>query len=286
MIELMKFFDTVKPLKYRTLHLCEGPGGFIEGFLDRAARYKRQVSAVWAMTLKQTNHSIPGWRAAAKLLAKHPEIHIEYGPNATGNILEQENQMYLEQRLKPAGVHLVTADGGFDFSADFEAQEKNIFPLLVASSYIALTCLALQGCFILKIFDSFSPNTVAFLGFLASHFKEFTIYKPVTSRPCNSERYFIGKGFRGFPHTSAALFHRLMKENMILVQPSEDVAAMIESLTKGYVEQQRSALQHVLAFDQESTDTEALWQQQEENSMQWCQAFHIPCRQRLLAPPA
>jgi hypothetical protein len=281
MIELSKFFETVKPQKYRSLHLCEGPGGFIEGFLDRACRYRRTVSGVWAMTLKQTHHSIPGWRAASKLLSRHPEIHIEYGPNGNGNILEPENQNYLEKLLKPTGVHIVTADGGFDFSSDFEAQEKNILPLLVASSFIALSCLASQGYFILKIFDSYSPATISFLGFLASHFKDFTIYKPVTSRPCNSERYFIGRGFRGFTQASRNVFQTISNPEIYLENPTEDIVNAINSLTKGYVEQQRSALQRVLTFDETAANIQALWAEQEENSLSWCQSFHIPARSLL-----
>jgi len=286
MCELMNFFEICKPVKYKSLHLCEGPGGFIEAFLDRAERYKKLVSGVWAMTLKQTNHSIPGWRAAGRLLARHPEIHIEYGPQNTGNILEKDNQEFLEKTMRKS-THLVTADGGFDFSSDFQAQEKLIFPLLVSSANIALSCLTSPtGCFILKIFDSFSEVTQTFLCILALHFKDFTIYKPVTSRPCNSERYFIGRGFRGFPESSRKLFDELQSlgSDVEFVASGSDMFASIRSqivsITEKYVEEQRIALSRVLSFPEKvaSEELQAAWDRQIELSLQWCQSFHIPSR--------
>lgn len=285
MLEVSKFFETTKALKYKSLHLCEGPGGFIEAFIDRADRYKKNISMAYAMTLKQTNHNIPGWRAASRLLSRHPEIQIEYGSDGTGNILEKENQKYLENLLKH-GANLVTADGGFDFSIDFQAQEKLVFPLIVASAKIACSCLAKEGMCILKIFDSFSEVTQNFLAFLALHFREYTIYKPATSRPCNSERYFIGRGFKGFTEQSRQIFDLLLEYKTdvswsINDSRIEQVRNNINTIVAKYVEEQEAALTCVLSFptnpDKESIATS--WKEQEKLCNQWCSQFHIPSRQ-------
>jgi 23S rRNA U2552 (ribose-2'-O)-methylase RlmE/FtsJ len=284
MLDVMKFFEhTSTVLKYKTLHLCEGPGGFIEAFLDRAEQYKKTVKVAHAMTLKQTNNSIPGWRAAARLLSRHPEIHIEYGPNSTGNILEEANQEYLETILN-RGAHLVTADGGFDFSVDFSAQEKHVFPLLVASTLVAFSCLApTTGCFILKIFDSFSIPTQQFLAICSIHFKEWTIYKPVTSRPCNSERYFLGKGFLGFSESSKDLLKSVLKLNTNITsiwesqEQLQEVLNLINLQTQKYVEEQKAALSYVLSFSEEES-IKTLWKEQKERSLKWCNTFRIPAK--------
>ena len=48
--------------------------------------------------------------------------------------------------------------------------------------------------------------TVDLIALIASTFKEWSIYKPATSRPCNSERYFIGMDYRGkSPHVITML---------------------------------------------------------------------------------
>ena len=292
--ELMKFFEEYggggvanpQNSKLRSLHLCEGPGGFIEAFLDRAERHKKTVTNVWAMTLKQTHHSIPGWRAAGRLLTRHPQIQVEYGPSGTGNILDSENQEHLEKLVKKR-ANLVTADGGFDFSGDFEGQEKVIFPLLVASARIALSCLAPNGCFILKIFDSFSEVTEVFLCIVAQHFKDFAIYKPVTSRPCNSERYFIGRGFKGFPAESRDLFVRLAElgsECKWINNSSSSSNSLIttrnyiQTIITKYVEEQKAALSCVVAYDITKSNTDIIWQEQYDIAVAWCKAFHVPFR--------
>lgn len=282
-LELLRFFETTKAIKYRSLHLCEGPGGFIEAFLDRAAKNRKTVSHAYAMTLKQTNHTIPGWRAATRLLSRHPEILIVYGPNSTGNILEENNQKYLETLLKNK-VHLVTADGGFDFSIDFQAQEKLVFPLLVASAKIALSCLAQNGTFILKIFDSFSDTTVNFLSFLSLHFQEYTIYKPATSRPCNSERYFIGRYFRNFPESSRAIFDifetNIALNTEIVHDKMEEIKRNLNTVTEKYVEEQKNALARVLDFPKtpDKDEITKTWNIQTQLGVQWCNTFVIPSR--------
>jgi len=285
MLEVSKFFETTKALKYKSLHLCEGPGGFIEAFIDRADRYKKNISMAYAMTLKQTNHNIPGWRAASRLLSRHPEIQIEYGSNGTGNILEKENQKYLENLLKH-GANLVTADGGFDFSIDFQAQEKLVFSLIVASAKIACSCLAKDGMFILKIFDSFSEVTQNFLAFLALHFREYTIYKPATSRPCNSERYFIGRGFKSFTEQSREIFDILLEYRTDVSWPITDsrieyARNNINTIVAKYVEEQEAALTCVLSFptNPDKDSIAASWKEQEQLCNQWCSQFHIPSRQ-------
>ena len=283
-LEITKFFDTVKATKYRSLHLCEGPGGFIEAFIDRAQKYKKNIQSIHAMTLRQTNHNIPGWRAASRFLARHPEIHIEYGPSLTGNIMLEENQNYLSAKMKKS-IHLVTADGGFDFSIDFSAQEKLVFPLLVASAFIALSCLAPGGMFVLKIFDVHSPVTEQFIAFLAIHFREFTIYKPVTSRPCNSERYFVGIGFRNFPAESIALFRELIvqKKDLTSIWNNDISNKIIKDITptiEKYVDEQKIALQRLLGLSSftRKSELDDLWSIQEQLCKQWCETFHVPSR--------
>lgn len=287
-LEITKFFETVKPANYKTLHLCEGPGGFIEAFIDRAQRYRKSVQYIYAMTLKQTNHNIPGWRAASKFLARHPEIHIEYGPSLTGDIIVAENQNYICEKLKNT-CHLVTADGGFDFSIDFEAQEKLVFPLLAASAYIALGSLAPGGMFVLKIFDSYSNVTQEFIALLAVHFREYTIYKPATSRPCNSERYFIGIKFRGpVPKETMLALRAAQTINISSLWPEGasivfgESTPSISTIVGKYVDEQNTALQRVLSFpvgDIQNKEINHVWSEQEKLCVNWCQAFHIPWRQ-------
>ena len=195
MLSLIGFFDMFKGSAIRTAHVCEGPGGFIEATYDMGERLRRRVVGTKTMTLKPTHNHIPGWRRAANFLRKHPEVKIHYGPKGTGDILDAANRAAFIEDARH--VHLFTADGGVDFTTNFPEQEKTIFPLLCASIHIGLNVLCAGGVFILKFFDAFSVPTQDLIIGLGSQFKRWTLYKPATSRPCNSEQYFIGVDYKG-----------------------------------------------------------------------------------------
>ncbi len=288
MIEILhvtKFYERASRIpKLRSLHLCEGPGGFIEAFLYKGEENHKLIQASYAITLRSTHQMIPGWRRATPFLQKHPNVKLVYGSTGSGDIYEKENQNYLANLCGKQKVHLVTADGGFDFSDDFQAQEKMIFKLLVCSSIIALQSIAQDGDFILKIFDIQSQVTRDFITILGSCFREWTIYKPVTSRPCNSEWYFLGKSAILNKQT-VILFLMQLRERLELnhtftkLLPENSKEEFLQSLQKERMVKQSLALQEVLAYC-ENTDRESLnkslWDAQILPSKQWCEIFKLP----------
>jgi 23S rRNA U2552 (ribose-2'-O)-methylase RlmE/FtsJ len=200
MWEVKGIQDCLKPLMDRdggllTAHSAEGPGGFIE-----ACHRKENVLRSFAITLRSEARNVPGWRKAVKFLSEHPMIDIHDGADGTGNILSEENQAAFIKHVHdeyPKGVHIYTADGGFDFSNDYNAQEDVIFPLLLAEILIGIQVLQKGGCFIVKCFDTTERQTLELLWLTSQCFREWSIVKPRTSRAGNAERYFIGKGFLG-----------------------------------------------------------------------------------------
>jgi 23S rRNA U2552 (ribose-2'-O)-methylase RlmE/FtsJ len=158
LLDQIQFTDTLKGESiWKTGHVCEGPGGFIEACFDYANKTGTTIQNSIAMTLRSYQTNVPGWKRANFFLQKHKNIKIIYGEDNTGNILKPENQQYFIEycnNQKYGGkVHLFTADGGFDFSCNYDNQEQLIFPLLVASSKIGLEVLRPGGVFVLKLFD-------------------------------------------------------------------------------------------------------------------------------------
>jgi 23S rRNA U2552 (ribose-2'-O)-methylase RlmE/FtsJ len=198
MIDVLSFYDRIPKQiqKIRTAHIAEGPGGFIQAIVDTAERNAKIHSVATAMTLKPVDSRVPGWRRATAFLQRNRHVKLHYGQDNTGDIYSLENQASFVNSVSP-GVSLFTADGGFDFSVNYQIQEQRVFHLLTCSAITAVQSLSIDGCIVLKVFDTYSPGTKALLASLSRFFKEWCIYKPCLSRPCNSERYFLGRGFRG-----------------------------------------------------------------------------------------
>ena len=269
--------------KLRSAHVAEGPGGFIEAFLDRASFHRIQVAKVFAMTLKPTNNHIPGWRRAYNFLQKHPEIKIHYGQDGTGDLYLPENQTSFIDLFVPSKALLFTGDGGFDFSVDYENQEKSMFLLLVASAITGIQVLTADGTLVLKLFDIFSTSTQFLLRCITYCFKEWVLYKPSMSRPCNSERYLICRGFRKpIPH----ILHILKRMEMAAHENQYaklDPFSFFSEKEKQYLEEhirefncfQIENIEKTIKLQDLPSETYD-WKAQYLLAQKWCSNFSVP----------
>jgi 23S rRNA U2552 (ribose-2'-O)-methylase RlmE/FtsJ len=221
MVELMEAFrlNTMES-PIQTFHLAEGPGGFIE-----ALAYIRNCKEdkYYGMTLldDSSDNIIPAWKKSDYFINENRNVHIEAGADKTGNILSLENLTYCVQKYGST-MSIITADGGFDFSIDFNNQEQNMCRLLFAQICFALCLQSYGGSFILKIFDCFTEATVDMLAILSSFYRKVYITKPNTSRCANSEKYVVCKGF--LHHGASAFYSTILKAFKCVIEtPQENV---------------------------------------------------------------
>ena len=194
MIEIINTFEiSFGTTPIRTFHLAEGPGGFIEAIANLR---KCHQDIYYGMTIldDKNDPNIPAWKKTEAFLRNNRNVVIETGADKTGNILSLENFVYCKEKYG-SSMELITADGGFDFSLDFNKQEINIANLLFAQIVFALVMQKRGGAFILKIFDCFMQHTVDLLYILSSFYEKVYIMKPQTSRYANSEKYVVCTGF-------------------------------------------------------------------------------------------
>jgi len=214
MIEIVHIFDLTfdsRPIK--TFHLAEGPGGFIEAIAGlRNCQHDKYVG----MTILDENNdpNIPGWAKTDSFLKQNKNVYIETGSDGTGNILSYENYIHCREKYG-SSMDLITADGGFDFSLDFNNQEINISKLLFGQIIYALSMQKRGGCFILKLFDTFMQHSIDLLSILSSFYDKVYIVKPQTSRYANSEKYIICKGFTTISFENFAPFLQKTFEKML-----------------------------------------------------------------------
>lgn len=284
MVEMMHILNLQISTPLRTAHICEGPGGFIQHIVHHAEKKAIPITSMHAMTLKPSKSHIPGWRHSIHFLRQHRCIQLEYGADGTGNVLLPENQQVFVQKANSA--HLFTADGGFDFSVDYSNQEKQAFPLILASFILGLQTLDSGGAMIIKVFDLYSPATQDLLLGTASLFNQFTIYKPATSRPCNAERYYLARGYVGSTHPqSIAWFTHLQNVSngtlgkltrlVNMHWPPQLMEALFEQI-RWQEQLQMQSIEDTIHLKKD--EIYAYIEKNLDYSREWCITFGIPMR--------
>jgi 23S rRNA U2552 (ribose-2'-O)-methylase RlmE/FtsJ len=283
MVEMLDVLGTfATPVaRIRTAHVAEGPGGFIQAIVERANEKGCAVTQATAMTLKPSAAHVPGWRKAAQFLQRNRQVLVHYGADGTGNLYGRANQ---DSFVATAGqVNLFTADGGFDFSVDYSQQEMAVYRLLLCSAIVGLQVLKPGGAFVLKLFDCESAATRALILLLGRQFTEWTLYRPAMTRPCNSERYFLGRGFRGgaaVPILREAL-ERIDEELYPVVAESawtETERVFLATHLAMTAALQMLSIRQAIVFCHDP----ATWRQWHraciQKSYSWCEAFRVPAK--------
>jgi 23S rRNA U2552 (ribose-2'-O)-methylase RlmE/FtsJ len=224
MIEITNFFrllDTVPSYAMRSFHLAEGPGGFIEALVKMRESPKDQYIGMTILD-DVADPNIPAWKKSERFLKENPNVEIETGQDGTGDILSLANFDYCVEKYA-SSMDIITGDGGFDFSSDFNNQEIQISRLLFAQVAFALGMQKRGGSFILKIFDCFMQHSIDILAILSSFYEKVYITKPQTSRYANSEKYVVCKGF--LYDNSNASFMPYIRDTFIKMTGNKDTAA-------------------------------------------------------------
>jgi 23S rRNA U2552 (ribose-2'-O)-methylase RlmE/FtsJ len=198
MWEIINDFPDLLNIQNNILYgsLCEGPGGFIEAFnlYRNKTGYK---DTIVAMTLKNdSDDCVPSWKKSDSVLRQCNRIYITYGIDNTGNLYNVKNIEYYVNMFNCSKADLITADGGFDFSEDYNNQEITIVRLLWCEIVTGMLSLKKSGNMIIKIFDIYKQITKDIIYILSYYFNKINIYKPFTSRPLNSEKYIVCMDFK------------------------------------------------------------------------------------------
>lgn len=161
------------------IFLAEGPGGFAEALV----KYRNNSSDMYyGISLKSVNKNIPEWKYQNR-------VSVCYGKDETGDLYNKTNLDYLNETMPK--MDIITADGGFDFSNDFNAQEESSIRLILCEIYAALILQKQGGSFFLKIYDIFHEYTLKIITLIKKFYDNIYIVKPLSSRPANSEKYLV-----------------------------------------------------------------------------------------------
>jgi 23S rRNA U2552 (ribose-2'-O)-methylase RlmE/FtsJ len=262
--------------------LAEGPGGFIH-CINQLSKYEQiNIKKVYGITLISNDRRIPYWN---QNILKHETNDIINGADNTGNLYNHENVTVFINRIGENKCHLVTADGGFDNSSDYNSQETASYKLIYCEIYTALNIQEQNGSFIVKIFDLFSYKTIQLLYLLYNCYSIVEIYKPLTSRLSNSEKYIICSGFRECPDEVIDVLKKYYDNCETLhIDVPESFMKEINVFNELFVGSQMKTIKEILKMIKEKSvyDKEGPSIGQIEKAMKWCEDYHLPVNEKCI----
>jgi 23S rRNA U2552 (ribose-2'-O)-methylase RlmE/FtsJ len=197
-----------------------------------------------------------------------------------------------EQKMQKGYTAFITADGGFDYSIDYNYQEQASSKLIFSQIITALKCQALEGIFICKIFDMNLFITVEMIYLLNLLYKEVVIYKPFTSRIANSEKYLICTGFKGIDNVLLDKLLFILAEwnkanlnnktfNRLFTEIPTNFIDELKRINKIIVSNQINVINNIMHIYHNKLNLDAEWKKenfkkQYTNAIEWCKKYNIP----------
>ena len=113
--------------------LAEGPGGFIHCLNDFKSI---NIKKIFGITLISEDKLIPYWNTH---ILNHKLNHIIKGNDSSGDIYKKNIVNDLISEIDGRSCHLVTADGGFDYTNNYNTQENISYKLFTFNEKCCLS---------------------------------------------------------------------------------------------------------------------------------------------------
>ena len=259
--------------------LAEGPGGFIH-CINQLSKYEDiNIQKIFGITLISRDKKIPYWNQS---IINNPMNQIINGKDGTGNLYNYENVDHFIKEIHHNFCHLVTSDGGFDYSEDYNSQEISSYKLIYSEIFCALNIQKLNGTFIIKVFDLFTQKTIQLLYLLYNCYSLIEIYKPLTSRLSNSEKYIICSGFNGCPNNIKQTLKKYYNNcEKLHIDIPDSFISDINNFNEKFVISQISSIQEVLKIIKENKINEKKpTKEQIQNAINWCEKYDLPINEK------
>ena len=191
--EMLMIFDTVPSSgKIVSAHLAEAPGSFVQALMFYREKFykKADYDKDEHYTISLNDVGIPAFKKEFKRTYSKVKIYEQDG----GDLTDIRSINKFEKFSKKAD--LITADGGFEWKNE-NYQEQEAFRLILGEIITALKTQKIGGTFIIKLFEVYTDVSIKILMILSAVYTKTFMFKPLTSRPSNSERYMVCKKFKG-----------------------------------------------------------------------------------------
>jgi len=283
----------IKNLK--TAHIAEGPGGFIECIYKYLSKNKIDISTeIHGITLLSGDRNIPKWKIRKNFIDKF-NIKLNNKDDTSGDLYKIDNINTFIKNVSLTSDNtnccdFVTADGGFDFSENYNTQENDFIIFLICEIYIIFNILKDNGNAVIKLYDIYSRNSMKILYILTLFFDEVFIIKPFSSRPANSEKYVLCKSFKmsneNLDRYKERFKNIIVTQNLNLLDDSipYKFIKLISEYNKFYTERQILYIRSTLSLIEKINNNEIfdaklylkeLYNTNKKYAVNWCMNYSI-----------
>ena len=216
-------------------------------------------------------------------------IILNYSLDESGDLYDINEVNKLITKIGKLNCNLITADGGFDFSNNYNHQEKDFMNLFISEAYIMLNLLKNNGNGIIKIYDIYSKNSIKIMYIISLFFEKIYIIKPLTSRPANSEKYILCYRYKNFSESKIYfnIFETIIQDKDLNHLNNDKVAVeynFIEKIleyNRWYTERQISYINKTIKYiDDYNNNTDKnylikLYNYNKKKCVNWCRKYNI-----------
>jgi len=252
--------------------VAEAPGGFIQSLLNHSDDNKVSVTKIYGITLISDDRDIPYWNST---IIKHTKVEVSTGLDGTGNLYKLPNILSFIKTCGKGTCQLVTADGGFDYTSDFE-QELSSYKLFYSEIMIAINIQKEGGAFICKLFDLFYTSTLQLLFLLYISYETISFIKPVSSRQSNSEKYIVCRDFKGYNKDISNIMCMNFGKDIMNIQLPEEFVEIIDSYHREFINSQINKIDMTLDVISKNKYNDKPTYKQIDLAKKWCSKYGIP----------
>lgn len=240
MWETIVLYDVIPLNKnFRSVHIAEGPGGFIQAtilFRDMFSD-KSKNDKYFGITLHSEDRNVPKMYSnfidyftkekpqRLQIYKTYPLSEAKKSTTKTNGDITKLKTIDLFTSDVGELVDFVSGDGGFEWKNE-NNQEQEAYILVIAQILLAIKVLNKNGSFVLKIFETYTKISLKLISILNDLFDKVYIFKPLTSRISNSEKYLVCTDFL-YDQKEPVLKHIIKELSQIL--------SVYENKKNGYI---------------------------------------------------
>lgn len=282
MWEILHYFEkSFSNEQSRCFFMAEGPGGFVEAFSKWRGDRLRNDDIFVTTLVNADDKSVPSLRIPKWASKGSKQFGILYGPKKNGDICDIENMNGIIEEVGLNSCHIVTGDGGFDFSANFNDQEYMSTVLVVCEVLLALQIQKENGTFVLKMYDISLHSSFQIITLLQKSYKSVQIIKPRTSRPANSEKYLVCTGYStqtGMSYVPILTAYLSDTQNNIIIDVPIGVLRAIIEFNSRFVMNQIMYIVKTMHYieNKDVIKMDDVIKSQIKKGTKWCKKYNIP----------